>query len=120
MDALADVGCRSAEEIAPKNHRADPEDSPNHIKGDVAQIRHERGARHRRAERPNDGHEARKNDRAAAIFFIEIMRALKMAAPEEERVLLSVQNRAGRPANPAAKLVSHDRAGPHTLKKPPT
>src|SRR5260370_3044829 len=119
MEGLADVGYRWAEEIAPKNHRADPEDSPNHIKGDVAQIRHERGARHRRAERPNDGHEARKNDRAAPIFFIEVMRALKMAAPEEERVLLSIQSRPGGAANPVAKLVSDDGAGHDGQQKPP-
>src|SRR5216683_2633040 len=118
MDALADVGYRSAEEIAPKNHRADPQDSPQNIKGDVAQIRHERSARHRRAERPNDGHEARKDDRAAAIFFIEVMRALKMAAPEEERVLLSIQSRSGRAANPVAKLVSDDGAGHNRQQKP--
>src|SRR5260370_18358294 len=110
MDALADVGYRSAEEIAPKNHRADPEDSPNHIKGDVAQIRHERGARHRRAERPNDGHEARKNDRAAPTFFIEVMRALKMAAPEKERVLPSIQSTPAGAATPVAHLFADDAA----------
>src|SRR5216683_2928916 len=77
MDALADVGYRSAEEIAPKNHRAAP------------------------------------------IFFIEVMRALKMAAPEEERVLLSIQSRSGGAANPVAKLVSDDGAGHDGQQKPP-
>lgn len=110
MDALADVGNRAAQGVTAENHGADPENSSKNVEGKIARIRHLRRAGDRGTERSNDGNEARENDGAAAIFFIEIMSALKVAAAEEKRVLAAVECSARGAADPVADLIAHNGA----------
>src|SRR6266849_1248302 len=110
MDALADVRNRAAQRVAAENHGADPKNPAKNVEDQVAGVRHLRGASDGRAEGSNDGNEAREDDGPAAIFFIEVMGALKVAAPEEERVFAAVESRPRRAANPVANLVAHNSA----------
>src|SRR5437016_10821927 len=118
MDALTDVGDRAAQDVAAQNHGPDPEDPAENVESEVTGIGHFCGAGHRRAKRSNDGNEARENDGPAAIFFIEVMGALKVAAPEEEGVFAAVQSRTRRAANPVTDLVAHDGAKHDGQEKP--
>ncbi len=108
MNPSADIGNQATEKITTQDHRSDPEDAAKNVEEQIAGIGHFRGAGDGRAERSNDRNEARQDDGPAAIFFVEVMGALKMASPEEERVFAPVQGRARRAANPIPNLVAHD------------
>ena len=84
VDFLADVGDGAAEEIAAENCGGDPGDAADDVEHHVTRIRHFRGAGDRWAEGADDGDEAGEDDGAAAVLFVELMSALKMAAAEEE------------------------------------
>ena len=84
MDALADVGNGATEEVAAENRRADPGDAAHDVEHHVARIGHFGGAGHRRAEGANDRNEAREDDCAAAVFFVEVVGALQVATTEQE------------------------------------
>src|SRR6266481_8763081 len=106
------------ERIAAQDHSAYPEDAAEDIEGEVTGVGHFGCAGDRRAERSNDGHEARENHGAPAILFIEIMGALEVASPEEERIFTVIQSRACGPADPVANLVAEDSAEHHWDKQP--
>ena len=118
MYARADVRNRSAQSVAAEDHGADPKNSPTHVKGNVIEVGHPCSAGDGRAKRSNNGNEARENDGPAAIFFIEVMGALKVAAPEEERVFAAVKSRTRRAANPVANLIAYDGAKHDGQEKP--
>src|ERR1700675_2677857 len=105
MEPLADVGHRATKRISPKNHRAHPEDSTRNVKRDITRVGHQRRPGHRRAKRPDDRDEARKNHRASPIFLIELLSPLQMAAPEKKRILPSIQRGPGLAPNPVAELI---------------
>src|SRR5258708_11525106 len=104
--------------IAAQDHGAHPEDAAEDIESEETGVGHSGGAGYRRAERSDNGNEARENHRAPAILFVKIMGALEMASPEEERIFAAIQCRACGPADPVADLVSHDRAEHHGDKQP--
>src|SRR5260370_3622158 len=110
MDASADIRNRAAQRVAAENHGADPKNPSKNVEGQVAGVRHLCRTGDGRAEGSNDGNEARENDGTAAIFFVEVVGALKMAAPEEERVFAAVESCTCRAANPVADLIAHDGA----------
>src|SRR5229473_2728793 len=110
MDALTNIRDRAAKRVAAENHGADPEDPSKNVKGQVAGVGHLCGAGDGWTEGSNDGNKAGEDDGPAAIFFIEIMGALKVASPKEKRVFAAVQGCACRAANPVANLVAHDGA----------
>ncbi len=118
VDVLADVGDETTKRIASKNRCANPEDSAKGIEKQVARIGHLRGASDGRAKRPDDGDEPRKNDRAAAVLFVEIMGPLKMAATEKEGIFAAVESSPSRPANPIAHLVASNGAKHGRQQKP--
>src|SRR5258708_2006658 len=118
MDALADIRDRTAQGVATKNHGADPKDPAKNVKNQIAGIRHLCCTGDWRTEGSHDGNKAGKDDSAAAIFFIEVMGALKMVPAEEKRIFAAVQSGAVKEANPVAKLVAHDGAEHHGQKKP--
>src|SRR5258708_28655215 len=94
--------------IAAQDHGAHPEDAAEDIESEETGVGHSGGAGYRRAERSDNGNEARENHRAPAILFVKIMGALEMASPEEERSFAAIQTRAARPADPAAHHVPHE------------
>lgn len=113
VDALGDVGNQMAERIAAEDHGADPEDAAENIECQVTPVGHVRCACDRRAKRANDGNEARENHGAAAVFFVKIVRALQMAAPEEERIFAPVKRCSRRAPDPVTDLIAHDGAEHH-------
>src|SRR5260370_19657111 len=118
MDASADIRTGAAQRVAAENHGADPKNPSKNVEGQVAGVRHLCRTGDGRAEGSNDGNEARENDGTAAIFFVEVVGALKMAAPEEERVFAAVESCTCRAANPVAALIAHDGAKHHRPKEP--
>src|ERR1700740_489125 len=111
MDILADIRDGMTEQETAGNGRRDPEDTAEDVEEQITSIGHFGCAGDRRAEGTNDGREARENDGAAAIFFIENGTALQVAPPEEERGLAFVESGAGRAANRVAELIADDGAG---------
>jgi hypothetical protein len=118
VDALADIGDGMSQDIAAQDHGSDPEDSAADVENEVPSIRHFRRPGDRWAERSNDRNKARENHRPAPVFFVELMRALKMAAAEEEGIFPAVEGRAGRAANPISNLVTHNGRKHHGEQKP--
>src|SRR6266849_2914327 len=108
MNALADVGNRASKGVAAEDHRANPQNTSTNVEEEIAGIRHFRSAGDRRTERSNDRDEAREDHGAAAIFFVEIMSTLKMAAAEEERVLAAIESHARGAADPIANLIANN------------
>src|SRR5437879_2776509 len=106
------------ERIAAQDHGADPEDAAKNVEEQIAGIRHVRNAGYGRAERANDRYKAGEDDGAAAIFFVEVMSALELASPEEERIFAAIQRRARRAADPIADLIAYDGAQHHGDKQP--
>src|SRR5216684_7136074 len=104
MNALTNIRDRAAQRVAAENHGADPKNPSANVEGNVAGVGHLCGAGDGGAEGSNDGNEARENNGPAAIFFIKIVGALKMASAEEERVFAAVQSCTRRAANPVANL----------------
>src|SRR6267143_6335363 len=84
----------------------------------TAGIRHFRSAGDGRTERSNEGDEASEDHGADAIFFVEIMSPLKMAAAEEERVLAAIESGARRAADPIANLIANNRAKHNRQQEP--
>src|SRR5882672_6035671 len=110
MNALADIRDRASKGVAAEDHRANPQNTSTNVEEEIAGIRHLRGASDWRTERSNDRDEACEDHGAAAIFFVEIMGPLKMAAAEEERVLAAIESHAGRAADPVWNLIADNRA----------
>src|SRR6266404_9506767 len=118
VNALSNVGNRTSKDVAAEDHRANPQNTSTNVKEEIAGIRHFRSAGDRRTERPNDGDEAREDHGTAAIFLVEIMSPLKMAAAEEERVLAAVESHARRAADPIANLIADDGAKHNRQQEP--
>jgi hypothetical protein len=118
VDALADIGDGMSQGIAAQDHGSDPENSTADVESEVPSIRHFRDASDGRAERSNDRNKARENHGPAPVFFVELMRALKMAAAEEEGIFSAVERRAGRAADPITDLVTHDGAKHYREQQP--
>ena len=118
VNVLADVGDEMAERVAAKDHGANPEDAAKNIEEKISRIRHFCGACDGRTKRSNDGDEARENYGPAAVFFVEIVGALEMAAAEKEGILAAVKCGAGGTANPVADLVAGDGAEHDRQQKP--
>src|SRR5712664_1131109 len=116
--ARTDNRNRPPHRVAAENHGADPNNPSKNVEGQVAGVRHLRRTGDGRAERSNDGNEARENDGPAAILFVEVVGALKMAAPEEERVFAAVESCTCRAADPIADLIAHDGAKHDGQEKP--
>jgi len=76
VNALAYVGNGTAQSVAAENHGADPEDSTEDIKCEVAGIGHLGGAGNRRTKGSDDRNEASQDDGSAAVFFVEIVSTL--------------------------------------------
>lgn len=96
--------------IAAKNHRPDPKHAAENIEEQIPRVGHFCRARDRRAEGADDGDKSGEDNRASAVFFVEIVCSLKMAAAKEKRVLAPVQRSSCRAAYPISNLVSDDRA----------
>src|SRR5580704_3234818 len=96
--------------IAAEDHGANPENPAKHVEEHVTDVRHFRGAGHGRTKRSNDGNEPREDHGPAAIFFVEIMSALQMAAAEKERVFAAVEGCSRGAADPVTDLIAGDGA----------
>src|SRR5262245_23593128 len=118
MNVLADVGDGAAERVAAENHGTDPEDPTENVERHIAAIGHARCSCHRWTERSNDRNKACEDHGAAAVLLIEFVRALQMAAAEEERILALVKSSAGGAADPVANLVS-DNGAKHDWQEEP-
>jgi hypothetical protein len=118
VNVLANVGDEMAKRVSSEDHGADPEDAPKKIEEQVARIRHFGCASDGRAECSNDGDEASKNYGATAVFFVEIVGALEVAAAEEQGIFAPVQGGASGTANPIADLVTGDGAKHDGEQKP--
>src|SRR5215469_3209491 len=118
MNALRNVRNQMAKEITAKDHGSNPEDAAKNIECQISSIRHLRRAGNRRAKGANDRHKTSKNHGSAAIFFVKIMRALQMAAPEEKRIFAPVKRRSRGTPDPVADLVAGNRAKHHRRKQP--
>lgn len=110
MDALADIGNGTTEEVSAENHSADPESATKNVIDEVARIRHLGSARDRRTKSADDGDEARQNHGAPSIFLIEFMSALEVAAAEEKRVFTAVERSSGTATDPVTELITNDGA----------
>jgi len=110
VNVLADVGDEMAKRVAADYGGSDPADAADNIEEEIARIGHSRGARDGRTERSDDGDEARENHGTAAIFFVELVGPLEMAAAKKERVFAAVKGSAGGTADPVAHLVTGDGA----------
>src|SRR6266481_6366349 len=110
VNALADVGNRAAEEESAEDHSAHPDYSAENVIGQIAEIRHPRRAGDGWTEGADDGDESRQDDGLAAVFFVKVMCALKVAAFEEEGIFTAVKSGACRATDPVADLVTNDGA----------
>jgi hypothetical protein len=108
VNVLADVGYEMPKRVAAQDHGANPENAADKIEEKIAKIRHFCGAGDGRTERSNDWDETRKNHGPAAVFLVEIVGALEMAAAKEEGIFAPVQGSSRGTANPIANLVTCD------------
>lgn len=118
MDSLADIGNRTSEKKAAQDHGAYPERAAKNVEGQISAIGHETCACHGRTEGANDGHEAGKDDRASAVFFVEIMGPLKVGAAKKEGLFAVVERVARGAADPITELIAHDGASHHRKQQP--
>jgi hypothetical protein len=114
MDVLADVGDQTAQRVAAQDGGGNPEGAPKNVVKKIARVRHFCRACNGRAERSDDGDEAREDYGAATVLLVEVMRALEMAASEKEGIFAAVKSGTSGAANPVANLVprngaEHDR-----------
>jgi len=107
-----------AKRIPAEDHGPNPEDAAKNIEDQISQVGHSCGASNGRTERSNDRNEARKNHCPAAVFLIEIMGTLEMAAAKKEGIFAAVKCSAGRPADPVADLVACNRTNHDWEQKP--
>src|SRR5262249_59250265 len=96
-----------AEEVAAEDEQPDPGDSADDVVGDEACIRHAADAGDEGCEGTNDRHEARDDDRLAAVLFVELVRALEILAFQKSDVLLK-DARADQMPNPVVDGVAAD------------
>src|SRR5271156_4644272 len=75
VDALVNIGHVGAQRVAQQDHAPNPEESADDVEEQVACVVHLRGAGYWRAEGADDGHEARQDDGARAVFFVKLVRA---------------------------------------------
>jgi hypothetical protein len=118
MDVLANVGDEMAKRIATKNGGANPKDSAKAIEKQVTRVSHFSGSSDWRAKGSNDRDKARENHGPAAVFFVEVVGALEMAAAEKEGVFTAIESNASGTANPIADLVASDGAKHDRQQKP--
>ena len=118
MNALRNVGNGAPEEIAAEDHGPDPDDAPEDIENEIARVWHFGGTSDGWTKCADDRNEARKNHCAPAVFFVEIVGLLQMAAPEEKRILPLVESRSRGSANPITNLIADDGAKHNWAKKP--
>jgi hypothetical protein len=110
VDILADVRDQASEGVAAEKHRGDPKNAAKNIEDQIARVGHLRSAGDGRAKCAHDRHEAREDDCAAAVFFIEIVSTLQMAAAKKEGVFALVERCARGAPNPVANLIADNRA----------
>src|SRR5262249_13085520 len=102
---LIDIRNLAAKEISAEDRASHPQQAACDVICQVAAVGHLRSACNRRTEGPHNRHEPRKNHGLATIGFVKLMRALQMAALEDERVLALVERLPGGAADPVAYLV---------------
>ena len=83
MKVFANVGNSGASDITANEHAADPQCSTKDVKDEIRGIAHRCSTGDWRAERTDDWNEASQNYGPAAIFFVEFVSSLEMAAAEE-------------------------------------
>ena len=83
MKVFANVGDSRASNITTHQHAADPQCPTKDVIDEVRGIAHRRSAGDWRTERADDGNEASQNYGPPAIFFVEFMSSLQMAAAEK-------------------------------------
>ena len=110
VNALVYIRHGAAQRVAEQSHAPHPGDPADDVVCEVARVLHSRRARHRRAERANDGYESREDDRLSAIGFVELLRALQVALLKEAGILALEESRPSLPADEVANLVSSYRA----------
>ena len=75
--------------IAGIDQRRDPRDGADHVVGQEPAVGHPADAGEKRRKRAHDRHEAADDDREAAVFFVEALRALQIFRLEPARSRLS-------------------------------
>jgi len=75
-----------AEPVAAENKHRDPGNAAHDVVDDELGVVHRPDAGHKRRERPHDRHEASDNDRLAAVFLVEGVRAIEMLLLEEAEI----------------------------------
>src|SRR6185437_14374615 len=104
------IGNGAAEDVTAPNQTPDPGEAAHHVVSQIAGIFHARGAGHRRAKRPDDRHEAGKNDRLAAIAFIKFVCGFDVALLEKARIAATIKACAHAASDQVAELVAADGA----------
>ena len=108
MNTLIDVWNEGTERIPAQNHAPDPQDSTYHIKSKIPAVGHHGSSGYRRAERPNDRHKPRENNRSCAVLLIEKARAFQMALTKDQRIFSAIKRLSGFSANPITHLIPDD------------
>jgi len=90
MNALTDIRHRAAQGKSAENHGADPKNPAKNVECQITGVGHLCGPGDGRAEGSNNGNKTSKYNGAPAILFIEVMGALKVTSPEEERIFAAV------------------------------
>src|SRR5262245_21170367 len=87
MDVAVDVRHGVAERKAEERHAPDPQHPADDVEGDEPAVGHRPDAGDDRRERADDRHEAREDDRLAAVAVVKVLGAQQMCPTEEQRVL---------------------------------
>jgi len=108
VDTLTDVRNGAAQEIAAKDHTADPKGAAEDVVDQITVIRHLSSAGDGRAKGADDGNEAGQDYGLAPISFVKGVGAMEMAFAEKKGVLAAIEGGTGSAADPIANLVAHD------------
>ena len=107
-----------AEEISHQDQRGNPQQGAEDAEREKPQIIHAADARHERRERAEDRHEARDDDRLAAVLFVKLVRALQMFFIQKARCFTAEHARPDKAANPVISRISANRRGIHNRQQP--
>ena len=73
----------TSEEIAQRDHERHPSNCAEHVEREKSHVMHPPDAGDKGREGSNDGYEFRVNNRFAAVPLVELVRPVKVFAPEQ-------------------------------------
>src|ERR1700683_3083220 len=106
MNMFVDARIRLADRKPKQDHSPNPANSSDNVIHEIARILHSCSASHRGTKCPNNGYEARQDNRLATVALVEFVSPGKMPLLEEPGILAAKQAWTCLTANEVAQLIA--------------